>query len=599
MKNILKGGQFLIKEAKCEDVFTPEDLSEEQVMMRDSVKEFVDREIWPNKERFENHDYQLTENILKKAGELGFLGITIPEEYGGLGMGFMSSVLVTDYISGATGSIATAYGAHTGIGTLPIALYGNEAQKKKYLPNLVSGVWMGAYCLTEPTAGSDANSGKTTATLSDDGKYYLINGQKMWISNAGFARTFIVFARIADDKYLSAFIVTYDKDNPNGIRLGKEEDKLGIASSSTRQVFFENTKVPAENLLWERNRGFKIAMNILNIGRIKLAAGCLDAQRRVLGLAVNYAGEREQFQTKIAHFEAIKAKIADMAAQAYLGESATYRTAKLIEDWTCFYAEKEGLSPAEAELKAVEDFAVECSLLKVYCSDAAQKTCDEGIQIYGGMGYSKDTPMEAAWRDARIPRIYEGTNEINSLHAVAMLLKKALKGELDLLTPAKTIQDELMSLPSFDKPDYAVLFAEEKEILSNLKKIFLMVAGSAVQKFGAALENHQHLLMNAARILTGIYTIESALLRTEKMAEKQGEEQAKTPIAITRLKLFETVENSIKNAKESIVSFASGDEQRMLLAGLKRFTKYQNYPNIAALKNSIADKITAENKYPF
>lgn len=594
----LKGGEFIIKESSYENVFTPEDFSEEQQMMRDSVKEFVDREMIPNRQKFEEHDYALTESLMRKAGELGFLGITIPAEYDGLGMEFTSSVLVTDYFSGATGSMATAYGAHTGIGTLPIALYGNEEQKKKYLPKLATGEWFGSYALTEPTAGSDANSGKTKAELSEDGKHYTINGQKMWISNAGFCHLFIVFARIEDDKYISAFIVEYDKDNPNGIKLGNEEEKLGIHSSSTRQVFFEDTKVPVENMLSERGEGFKIAMNILNVGRIKLGAACLDAQRRLTTEAVQYATEREQFDTKIADFEAIKSKLASMAMSAYVGESATYRAAKLIEFRKQEFID-DGMSTTEAELKAVEDFAVECCLLKVAGSEDMQICSDEGLQIYGGMGYSKEAPMEAAWRDARITRIYEGTNEINRMHSVGMLLKKALKGELDLMTPAMAIQEELTSIPSFDTPDFTEPLAQEKDILPKLKKAFLMVAGSAVQKYGADLEEQQNLLMAAADMLIEIFMIESALLRTEKNIKAKGEESQKGEIAMTKLYMYEAVTLINQKGKEAIITFASGDEQRMLLMGLRRFTKYQKYPNISELKNNIADQLIKENEYCF
>lgn len=594
----LKGGEFIIKESTYEDVFTPEDFNEEQLMMRDAVKEFIDREVIPHRERFEKGDYKFTEELMKKAGELGFLGITLPEDYNGLNMGFSSSVLVTDYVSGATGSLATAYGAHTGIGTLPIALYGNEEQKKKYLPKLATGEWFGAYALTEPTAGSDANSGKTKAELSDDEKHYIINGQKMWISNAGFCNLFIVFARIENDKYISSFIVEYDKDNPNGIKLGNEENKLGIHASSTRQVFFENTKVPVENMLSDRGQGFKIAMNILNIGRIKLAAACLDAQRRVTTYAIEYANEREQFKTKISEFEGIKSKLADMATSAYVGESATYRAAKLIENRKQDFL-KEGLSDTEAELKAVEDFAVECSLLKVAASEDTQNCSDEGIQIFGGMGYSKDSPMEAAWRDARISRIYEGTNEINRMHSVGMLLKKALKGELDLMTPAMAIQEELTSIPSFDIPDFSKPLSEEKDILKKLKKAFLMVAGSAVQKYGADLDKKQNLLMSAADILIEVFMVESAILRTEKSIQSKGEESQTAQIAMTRLYMYQAVELIATKGKEAIISFSSGDEQRMLLMGLRRFTKYQNYPNISDLKNEIAQHLIEANEYCF
>ncbi len=595
-KEILRGGQFLVKETPCEAVFTPEDFTEEQKMMRDSVKEFVDREIWPKKEEFEKKNYQLTEDIMKKLGELGFLGVAVPEEYDGLGMGFVSTMLVCDYISGATGSIATAFGAHTGIGTMPITLYGTEEQKKKYVPKLATGEWFGAYCLTEPGAGSDANSGKTKAVLTEDEKHYLISGQKMWISNAGFANLFIVFARIEDDKNITGFIV--ENDPENGISFGEEEKKLGIHSSSTRQVFFNETKVPVENMLSERGNGFKIAMNALNVGRIKLAAACLDAQRRVTEGAVKYANERVQFDTPIANFGAIKYKLAEMATSTYVGESASYRAAKNIEDRIAI-RQADGNSHAEAELKGVEEYAIECSILKVACSEDIQNCSDEGIQVFGGMGFSADTPMESAWRDARISRIYEGTNEINRMLAVGMLVKKAMKGHVDLLGPAMAVADELTGIPSFDKPDYNELFAEEKEMIAKLKKVFLMVAGSAVQKFGPQLEEHQQLLLAAADILIEIYMAESAILRTEKNAKRYGEEKQTEQIAMSKLYLYNAVDIINQKAKEGIVSFAEGDEQRMMLMGLKRFTKYQNMPNVVALRNEIADKLIEENKYCF
>ncbi|MBW1295714.1 acyl-CoA dehydrogenase family protein [Aquimarina litoralis] len=597
-KDILRGGQFLVKETKAEDVFTPEDFSEEQKMMRDSTKEFVDRELWAHWEKFESKDYAYTEECMKKAGELGLLGVAVPEAYDGLGMGFVSTMLVCDYISGATGSFSTAFGAHTGIGTMPISLYGNEEQKKKYVSKLATGEWMGAYCLTEPGAGSDANSGKTKAVLSEDGKHYLISGQKMWISNAGFCNVMIVFARIEDDKNITGFIVEYDPNNPNGISLGDEEKKLGIHSSSTRQVFFSDTKVPVENMLSERGNGFKIAMNALNVGRIKLAAACLDAQRRVIGEATKYANERIQFKTPIMNFGAIKAKIAEMATNTYADESASYRAAKNIEDRIAI-RQAEGNSHQEAELKGVEEYAIECSILKVAVSEDVQNTTDEGIQIFGGMGFSADTPMESAWRDARISRIYEGTNEINRMLAVGMLVKKAMKGHVDLLGPAMKVADELTGIPSFDTPDYSVLFSEEKEILAKLKKVFLMVAGSAVQKFGPQLEEHQQLLMAASDILIEIYMAESTILRTEKNAKRFGEDSQEIQIAMSQLYLYNAVDIIIKKGKEGIVSFAEGDEQRMMLMGLKRFTKYANQPNVVALRTKIADKVAAENGYCF
>ena len=595
-KDILRGGQFLVKETKCEDVFTLEDLNEEQKMMRESSKEFVDRELWAHWERFEQKDYAYTEECMKKAGELGLLSIAVPEAYGGMGMGFVSTMLVCDYISGATGSFSTAFGAHTGIGTMPITLYGTEEQKQKYVPKLATGEWFGAYCLTEPGAGSDANSGKTKAVLSEDGKYYSISGQKMWISNAGFCNLFIVFARIEDDKNITGFIV--ENDPENGISLGDEEKKLGIHSSSTRQVFFNETKVPVENMLSERGNGFKIAMNALNVGRIKLAAACLEAQRRVIGEATKYANERIQFKTPIINFGAIKAKIADMATNAYVDEAACYRAAKNIEDRIAI-REASGNSHQEAELKGVEEYAIECSILKVAVSEHVQHTTGEGIQIFGGMGFSADTPMESAWRDARIARIYEGTNEINRMLSVGMLVKKAMKGHVDLLGPATAVGEELMGIPSFDTPDFSELFSEEKDLVARLKKVFLMIAGSAVQKFGPDLEKHQMLLMAASDILIQVYMAESAILRTEKNAKRFGEDSQKAQIAMSKLYLYRAVDIIQQKGKEAIVSFAEGDEQRMMLMGLKRFTKYTNQPNVVDLRTQIADKVAADNGYTF
>jgi alkylation response protein AidB-like acyl-CoA dehydrogenase len=596
MEDITRGGQFLVKETKSENVFTVDDFTEEQTMMRDSVKEFADKELWAHKDKFEKKDYAYTEACMKKAGEMGLLGVAVPEEYGGLGMGFVSTMLVCDYISGVTGSFSTAFGAHTGIGTMPITLYGNEEQKKKYVPKLASGEWFGAYCLTEPGAGSDANSGKTKAVLSADGKTYSITGQKMWISNAGFCSVFIVFARIGDDKNITGFIVENDKTN--GITMNEEEHKLGIRASSTRQVFFNETKVPVENMLSERENGFKIAMNSLNVGRIKLAGACLDAQRRVISNAVKYANDRIQFNVSISTFGAIRMKLAEMATNCYAGESASYRAAKGIEDRIAARV-AEGNSHQEAELKGVEEFAIECSILKVAVSEDVQNCADEGIQILGGMGFSEDTPMESAWRDARIARIYEGTNEINRMLSVGMLIKKAMKGHIDLLGPASKVQEELMGIPSFDTPDFSELFSEEKSILINLKKAFLMVAGGAVQKFGPDLEGHQMLLMAAADMLIEIYMAESTILRTEKLVKSKGESKAVEQIAMAKLYLYHAVDIVAQKGKESIISFAEGDEQRMMLMGLRRFTKYVNMPNVVGLRETITSKLVAESTYCF
>lgn len=588
----LKGGEFLIKEIEAKNIFTMEDFSEEQKMLRDSAKEFIDKVVVPNKERFEKKDYAFTEECMKQIGEMGFLGIAVPENYGGLGLGFVSTMISCDYLSGATGSLATAYGAHTGIGTLPILLYGTEEQKQKYLPDLAAGTKFGAYCLTEPDAGSDANSGKTRAKLSEDGKHYIINGQKMWISNAGFADTFTFFAKIDDDKNITGFVVNRSElENPESLTFGEEEHKLGIRASSTRQVFFNDMKVPVECLLGERNNGFKIALNALNVGRIKLAAACLDAQRRIFNLSVQYSNERKQFNTPISTFGAIRKKLAEMATATFVSEAGSYRAAQDIQDKIDALVAG-GMSHQEAELKGVEEFAVECSILKVYVSDIAQKAADEGIQIFGGMGFSEDTPMEAAWRDARISRIYEGTNEINRLLSVGMLVKRAFKGEIDLMSPAMAVGKELIGIPSFETPDYSEFMSEEKAIIANLKKVFLMVSGAALQKYMMEIEKQQHLLINASEILNQIYMAESAILRVEKNFGPDSIEAA-----MAQLNLYKAVEAVIAAAKEGIVSFADGDEQRMMLSGLRRFTKYTNQPNVIALTEKIAKHFVEKNSY--
>lgn len=594
----IKGGEFLIREVKIEEVFVTEQFSEEQQMMKEAVIEFIDREVWPYKERFEEKDYAFTEELMRKAGDMGFLGVSIPEKYGGIGMGFVSTMLVTDYISAASGSLGTAYGAHTGIGTMPIYLYGTEAQKEKYLPQLTSGEKFGAYCLTEPGAGSDANSGKTTATLSKDGKSYLINGQKMWISNAGFAEIFIVFARIEDDKNITGFLLEYDKENPNGVTFGEEEKKLGITSSSTRQVFFNDTSIPVENMLSERGKGFKIALNSLNVGRIKLAAACLDASRRILTESIKYANERIQFKKPISSFGAIQAKFAEMATKTFTIDAGSYRAAKDIQNYIDALLE-EGKTHQEAELTAFSEYAIEAAILKVYGSETSQFVTDEGIQIFGGMGFSKDTPMEAAWRDARITRIYEGTNEINRLLTVGMLMKKAFNGDIDLMTPAMAVGKSLMEIPSFDVPEYNELFSEEKEILAKLKKAFLMIAGKAVESFGMELEQHQQLVLAAAEVLIEIYMAESAILKAEKVAYLKGEDKAKGQITMAKLNLSNAVGIINEKGKEAIAYFSEGDEQRMMLMGLKRFTKYINVPDVISMRKEIAAIVIEENKYCF
>ena len=595
-QNEVNGGSFLISKIDPDQVFTPEDFSEEQRMMKEAVIEFIDREVWPHKERFEKKDYAFTESLMKKAGELGFLSIPVPENYGGMGMGFVSTMLVCDYISGASGSLSTAFGAHTGIGILPILLYGTEDQKQEYLPKLASGEWFGSYCLTEPGAGSDANSGKTKAVLSEDGSHYEITGQKMWISNAGFASLFIVFARIEDDKNITGFIVPFEENN--GIELGEEENKLGIHASSTRQVFFNKTRVPVEKVLGERNGGFKIAMNALNVGRIKLGVACLDAQRRVTTKSIEYANERVQFNKPIASFGAIKEKIAQMASSCYVGESTCYRAAHDVEQRIQNNLDK-GLSHQEAELKGVENFAIECSLIKVGASEDVQNCADHGIQILGGMGFSADTPMESAWRDARIGRIYEGTNEINRMLSVGLLLKKGMKGELELMPSVMQAAMRLGSEKANEIADGPL--AQEHQLIENFKQLFLMITGNATQKYGTKLEEEQQVLQALADVLIEIYFCESAILRTLKNCNRSGVNSQEIQIAMTQNYVFEAQGLIAKRIKEVILHLTGDnkDERNQLLEVLQKHGEYIDHPDSFGLRTKIADHLIKENKYCF
>ena len=588
----LDGGEFILKDISPDEVFSPEDFSEEQKMIKDTVIEFIDREIWPQKMRFEEKDYDLTVEMMKKIGDLGLLGVNVDQNYGGLGMDFVSTMLVCDYISGSSGSLATAYGAHTGIAILPIYLYGNEEQKNEYLPKLTSGEWFGSYCLTEPTAGSDANSGKTKAELSEDGTHYLISGHKIWISNAGFANLFIVFARIEDDKNLTGFIVPNDPNN--GIKLSEEEKKLGIHSSSTRQVFFEKTKVPIENLLGERNGGFKIAMNALNVGRIKLGAGNLDGQRRVISGAVDYANNRVQFKQPISNFGSIKEKIAMMATSCYAGESSCYRAASDVQSKIDEYVSN-GLSKQESELKGVEDFAIECSILKVGVSEDMQNCADEGIQIFGGMGFSAETPMESAWRDARIGRIYEGTNEINRMLMVGMLLKKAKKGELDLMS---ALQNSMKDNGE-DRVGSIDELKHEISIVNNFKKVFLLIMSKAFEKYGEEIERNQQVLLALSDIMIETYFSESTLKRTIKNIKRSSVNDQSHQIEMAKLYIYEASQIILKKSKDIIISSCDAKTQKDLLDKTEQLVSYSENPNIFTIKKSIADKIISENKYCF
>jgi alkylation response protein AidB-like acyl-CoA dehydrogenase len=590
----IQGGEFLIRETPAQDIFIPEQFTEEQKMMAQACQDFIDTEITPNIEAIDSmKNPDLVPSIFKKAGELGLLGISVPEEYGGMGMSFNTSMLIADII-GAAGSFSTTYGAHTGIGTLPILYYGSEEQKQKYLPKLATGEWAACYCLTEPDAGSDANSGKTKAVLTPDGKHYSISGQKMWISNAGFADLFIVFAKIENDKNLTAFIV---EKTFGGITMNEEEKKMGIKGSSTRQVFFNDCLVPVENMLSDRQNGFKIAVNILNIGRVKLGAGVLGGVRTVTSHSIKYSSERKQFGVSINTFGAIKSKLAEMAIRTYVSESLCYRAGQDIEDRINALI-SEGMNDTEAKLKGVEAFAMECAIAKIHGSEVLDYVVDQGVQVYGGMGYSADAPMERAYRDARIARIYEGTNEINRMLMVGMLLKRAMKGEVNLFEPAMAVSAELTSVPSFETIDTSELLAAEKAVLKNLKKIFLMVGGKAAMALQDRIEDEQEVMMNLADLMIEIYAAESAILRTEKLVSINGEAACANQIAMSQVYLSEAVDKINAAAKEAIASFTKGDEQKIMLMGLKRYTK-ADLVNVKVLRRQIADYMISEGKYPF
>jgi alkylation response protein AidB-like acyl-CoA dehydrogenase len=593
-KRAIKGGEFLIRETAASEIFIPEEFSEEQKMIFQQCKDFLAKEVYPRLDEIDSmKDPKVMPGILDKAGELGLLGTSVPQEYGGFGMDFNTTMLVAEVIGGGH-SVAVALSAHTGIGTLPILYYGNEAQKQKYIPKLATGEWKAAYCLTEPDSGSDANSGKTKAVLSKDGKHYVINGQKMWITNGGFADVFVVFAKIDQDKNLSAFIV---EKAFGGITMNEEEKKMGIKGSSTRQIFFNDCKVPVENLLSERENGFKIAVNILNIGRIKLGVAAVGGSKATISRAVKYAKERKQFGVPIATFGAIKHKLGEVTSFVFASESAHYRAGQNIDDaYEALIAG--GMEPAKARLKSLEDFAIECAILKVHGSEVLDMTVDEGVQIYGGMGFSAEGPMDRAYRDARINRIFEGTNEINRLLTIDMLMKRAMKGTLDLMTPMTAVQKELMAIPDFGSSDGDGVFAKEKKVLSNLKKAGLMVAGAAVQKFMTKLSEEQEILMNLADMMIEGYVAESVLLRVEKLIGTRGEKATEVQKEMAIIYLHHAMEKAASAGKQAIMAFAEGDEQRLMLMGLKRFTKIEPY-NLKNARRKVADYVISKGEYPF
>ncbi|MCO5948227.1 acyl-CoA dehydrogenase family protein [Mucilaginibacter flavidus] len=589
----LKGGEFLIRETAADSVFIPEEWNEEQQMIAETCVNFLAQHVKPNLNRIDEQEEGLMSHLMDEAGALGLLGVSVPEEYGGFGKDFKTSMLVTEKL-GAGNSFSVAFSAHSGIGTLPILYYGNDAQKQKYIPKLASGELKGAYCLTEPSSGSDANSGKARARLSEDGTHYLITGQKMWITNAGFADVFTVFAKIDDDENLSAFIVEKDFE---GITLNAEEHKMGIKGSSTRQVFFNDCKVPVENLLSDRQNGFKIAVNILNIGRMKLGGGTVGASKEVISQAVHYANEREQFGRAISKYGAIKYKLAQQAILTYASESAVYRASQNMEEATEMLVAS-GLDETNAKLKGTEQFAIEAAIIKVHSSETLDYVVDEGVQIYGGMGYSAEAPMDRAYRDSRINRIFEGTNEINRMLTVDMMLKRALKGDLDLMGPAQKVAGELMSIPDFGAAEEGNLFGKEKKYIANFKKAILMVAGGAVQKLMAQLGKEQEVLMNLADMLIELYVSESLQLRVEKLVSMRGEDSCKEQLDIMRVYINDAAEKIAKAGKEALNYFAEGDEKKMMLMGLKRYTKTEDINSTQARRN-IAAKLIAENKYCF
>lgn len=591
-KEIMKGGEFLVKETQLDEVFIPEELSEEQTMFRNMVRDFVYKEVHPKVDELDEQQEGLMVSLLKKAAELGLLGANVPEEFQGMAVDFLTETVITEEV-GPSYSFGVAFAAHTGIGTLPILYFGTQEQKAKYLPKLATGEWAAAYCLTEPSSGSDALSAKTTAMLSDDGKHYVLNGQKMWITNGGFADLFTVFAQVDGDKF-TGFLVEAGME---GVTRGAEEKKMGIKGSSTTQIFLENVKVPVENVLGEIGKGHRIAFNVLNIGRYKLGVMSCGGTKLLTGIASKYANERHQFGKPISSFGAIQHKLAEMAIRSYALESSSYRIGKLVYD-KIDQLKADGLDPVQAKLKAAEEYAVECAFLKVFGSEVLDYCADESVQIYGGMGFSEESPVARVYRDARINRIFEGTNEINRLLSVDMILKRAMKGQIDLFGPAMEVQKELMSVPSFGSNGDTGILAKEIKAVRNSKKAVLMVAGAAAQKFMADLENQQEIIMAIADMAFDLYAMESTLLRTRKLIGMKGEENCGTQIDATKVFVCDSLDRMHKSGREAIAAFAEGDEGKMMMMGVKRFTKIEANNNIAA-RRRIAAKLIEHESYSF
>lgn len=588
-KKALTGGEWLIKPGSPDDIFTPEDYNEEQGMIRDMCLQFLEAEVHPNLDRIDKQEPGLMQSILDKAGEQGLLAASVPEEYNGLGKDFVTGTLIAEALGGGY-SFSVAISAHSGIGTLPILYFGTEQQKQKYVTRLATGEYKGSYGLTEPGSGSDALGAKTTAVLSEDGKHYILNGQKAWITNGGFADIYTVFAKVDGDKF-TAFIV--ERGTP-GFTQGQEEHKMGIKGSSTVQLYFQDCKVPVENVLGEIGKGHIIAFNILNIGRLKLAAAAIGGAKLALNDSIEYAKTREQFQTAIANFGAIKHKLAQMAIEIYSDESALYRTAKWIDEKEHELL-KEGKPAGESLLGAAEEYAIECAILKVHGSEVLDFVVDEGVQIHGGNGFSDEYNISRAYRDSRINRIFEGTNEINRMLTVDMMLKRAMKGRLNLLGPAMEVQKELMSIPDFGSDDEGD-FVKEKKQIANMKKSILMVAGAAAQKLMQKLANEQEIVMNIADMAIQTFVAESMLLRV--MKNKGRTEDAKQGITekMMQVFLYDAIDLVAKHGRDAINAFAEGDEQRMMLLGLKRFTKQDPF-NVKDARRAIADYLIEKGKY--
>ena len=587
----LKGGEFLTKDSDPESIFIPEDISDDQKLMAEAAKEFVEKEILPKLDAIDHQEPGLTVSLMEKAGELGLLGAAVPAEYGGLGEDFNTNTFISMEI-GASHSFGVSFAAHTGIGTLPILYYGTEEQKHKFLPKLASGEIKAAYCLTEPTSGSDALSAKTTAKLSEDGKFYILNGQKMWITNGGFADILITFAQVDGDKF-TCFIIDTKSE---GFTRGKEEEKMGIKGSSTRALFLDNVRVPKENILGEIGKGHYIAFNVLNVGRFKLCAMTTGGAKKFISVAVNYANERKQFGKPISSFGAIKYKLAEQAIRVFASESATLRTSGLIKDKVASLVAG-GSNYSQAMISAAEEYGIESAMLKVFGSEMLDYVVDEAVQIFGGYGYSEEYPAARAYRDSRINRIFEGTNEINRLLTVDMIVKRSMKGRLDLMAPAMAIQKDLLSVPSFaEKPEG--FLAIELASIRNAKKAILMIAGSAVQKFMMKLAEEQEIIMNVTDMLIEVFTSESVILRTQKLALSKNENDVLPYLEMTQVYVSDSLERINLFGKHAIASFAEGDELKMLMLGLKRYIKLDPV-NTTKLRRSIAGRLIEANKYCF